>query len=411
MTVGTGDRTRLEESLFAPLRKSIATDAWTRLVLLPSTATGRFAETLRREIPGVESAVRPLPEGAENDADAAYAHFDAVLAEALRETPPERVTVDFTRGTKAMSAALVLAAARREIPHLRYITGRRDERGTVVAGSEEVRGIRTAAVAGHRRLDLARDLMRRGNFPAAEAVLPETARPSAGLYPDDLLETAAAVRTAARFYAAASGAEVGEPPDGWKELWPTPAAREWVAALAEERKNPRRLRRLIVDLLANGERRLRQGQHEDALVRAYRVLELVGQARLFDHGFDSGALDPACPAVQAVQARIEKNKQAPLDTGRDGKLRTGRFQVARILKECGDPLAKRPLGFEDEALLKPTLRNNSLSIHGFAVAAPEEPEALRGLFDKLAQLAKADAGADAVDGRLAVARIPSFAAG
>ena len=418
MAVGTGDTTRLEESLFAPLRKSIATDAWTRLVLLPSTVTGGFAETLRREIPGVETAMRPLPEGAENDADAAYAHFDAVLAEALRETPPERVTVDFTRGTKAMSAALVLAAARREIPHLRYITGRRDERGTVVAGSEEVRGIRTAAVAGHRRLDLARDLMRRGNFPAAEAVLPETARPSAGLYPNDLLETAAAVRTAARFYAAwdrldyaaASRAKVGGPPDGWKELWPTPAAREWVAALAEERKNPRRLRRLIVDLLANGERRLRQGQHEDALVRAYRVLELVGQARLFDHGLDSGDLDPACPAVRAVQARIARKNQAPLDTGRDGKLRAGRFQVARILKECGDPLAKRLLGFEDEALLKPTLRNNSLSIHGFAVAAPEEPEALRGLFDKLAQLAKDDAGADAVDGRLAVARIPAFAA-
>ena len=199
----------------------------------------------------------------------------------------------------------------------------------------------------------------------------------------------------------------GSPDDGWKALWPTPAAREWVAALAEKRKN---LRRLIVDLLANGERRLRQGQHEDALVRAYRVLELVGQARLFDHGLDSGSLDPDHPAVRAVQARIAKSKQAPLGIGYDGKLRAGRFQVARILKECGDPLAKRLLGFEDKALLKPTLRNNSLLIHGFTVAAPADPKALRRLFGELAQLAKDDAGADTVEDRLSVARIPAFAA-
>ena len=35
-----------------------------------------------------------------------------------------------------------------------------------------------------------------------------------------------------------------------------------------------RLCRLTVDLLANGERRVCQGQNEDALVRAYRLLEL-----------------------------------------------------------------------------------------------------------------------------------------
>ena len=415
MTVGTGDMTRLEESLFAPLRKSIATDAWTQVVLLPSKVTEVFAETVQGEIQGVEVAVRPLSEGDENDADRAYAHFDSVLAEALREVPPERVVVDFTRGTKAMSAALVLAAARREIPHLRYITGRRDERGMVMTGSEEVRGVRTTVGAGHRRLDLARDLMRRGSFLAVEAVLPDMEHPSAGLYPDDLIETAATVRTAARFYVAwdrldytaASGVNVGGSPDSdWKELWPTSAAQEWVVALAEEKE----LRRLIVDLLANGERRLRQGQHEDALVRAYRVLELIGQTRLFDHGLDSGNLDLNHAAVRAVQEKIRKKNQTSLGSGHDGRLQAGRFQVARILKECGDPLAGRLLGFENEALLKPTLRNNSLLIHGFSVGAPGEPEALHRLFGKLAQLARDDSGANVVDGWLAVARTPAFAA-
>ena len=415
MTVGTGDLTRLEESLFVPLRKSIATDAWTQVILLPSQATEAFAETVRNGIQGVKAAVRPLPEGDENDADRAYAHFDSVLAEALRETPPEDIVVDFTRGTKAMSAALVLAAARREIPQLRYITGRRDERGMVIAGSEEVRGVRTTIGAGHRRLDLAHDLMRRGNFMAAGAVLPDTEHPTTGLYPDDLIEIATAVRIAARFYAAwdrldyaaASGMELGGPPDSdWKELWPTSVAQKWVAVLAEGKE----LRRLIVDLLANGERRLRQGQHEDALVRAYRVLELIGQTRLFDHGLDSGNLDPNHAAVQTVQKKIRKKNQVPLGVGHNGRLQAGRFQVARILKECSDPLADRLLRFENEALLKPTLRNNSLLIHGFVVSAPEKPEALHHLFGELTQLARDDDSANLIDDWLSVARMPAFAA-
>ena len=151
-----------------------------------------------------------------------------------------------------------------------------------------------------------------------------------------------------------------------------------------------RLRRLVVDLIANGERRLRQGQHEDALVRAYRVLELIGQARLFDRGLDSGDLDCSHPAVQALQQKIKKKRRDPLAQNRSGALQAGRFQVAGILKECGDPLAAQLLKFEQEALLKPTLRNNSLLIHGFVACAPDDCESLRRLFMELAQLAEAD---------------------
>ena len=422
MTVGTGDVTKLEETLFTPLRKSIATEGWARVILLPSSITEEYAQRLQQGLEGVEMAIRPLPAGDENDADRAYAHFDAVLAETLRDVPPGRVVVDFTRGTKAMSAALVLAATRHEVPRLRYITGRRDQRGMVEAGSEDIRSIGTTVVAGHRRLDLARDLMRRGNFPAAEAVLPDPGHAFAGLYPSDLIETAKAVRTATRFYAAwdrldyatAAQVDLSAPPAGdWEALWPLPAVRDWVEALACETARSdsaamaARLRRLAVDLLANGERRLRQGQHEDALVRAYRILELIGQARLFDHGLDSGNLDPDHKAVQSLQKDLEKERKS-LKKKRNGKFEAGREQSARILKRCKDPLAKRLLDFERKASLSPTLRNHSLLIHGFAACAPEDPEALRRLFADLAQLIQADNDPKTVNAWLAVARTPAF---
>ena len=111
--------------------------------------------------------------------------------------------------------------------------------------------------------------------------------------------------------------------------------------------------------------------------------------------------------MHAVQEKIEKKNQVPLAEGRSGELQAGRFQVARILKECGDPLAKRLLKFEDETPLKPTLRNNSVLIHGFFAGAPENPDSLRRLLRDLVQLA-GDDHPNVVDEWLSIARTPAF---
>ena len=422
MTVGTGDLDRLEETLFTPLRKSIATDAWARVVLLPSSVTEDFARRLRTRLDGTAVEVSPLPAGDENDADAAYAHFDRVLEAILQDVAPEDVVVDFTRGTKAMSAALVLAATRRAIPRLRYVTGRRDRRGMVEPGSEQVRAIRTTIVDGRRRLDLAQELLRRGDFAAVANVLPDPDLSPTETYPDDLLAANHTVRAAARFYAAwdrldyasTAAQEVGAPPSNdWNRVWPTDGMRAWVTAL--NREPPRAdcpamaawLRRLVVDLLANGERRVRQGQNEDALVRAYRLLELLGQARLFDYGLDSANLDPAHDAVLAVQRESERKKRKPLSEGPSGELQASRFQVGRLLRHCGDQLARPLLRFDNETLLKPTLRNNSVLVHGFTARAPDDPALLRRLFRDLEGLARNACGGEVADW-LRIARSPTF---
>ena len=424
MTVGTGNIDSIEETLLTPLRKSIATDAWKAVVLLPSTVTASFADRLRQDLDGVHIEIHPLPEGDENDADRAYAHFDRVLAALLQRASPARIEVDFTRGTKAMSAALVLAATRRAIPGLRYLDGPRDRRGMVEPGSERVHRIPTTTVDGHRRLDLARALLRRGDFAAVSDVLPDPDHPSASLYADELLTTIRAVRAAARFYAAwdrldyasATNIEVGAPPSNdWEPMWPTDAMRTWVNDLAREPERSDHptmvawLRRLVVDLQANGERRVRAGQYEDALVRAYRTLELIGQIRLFDRGLDSGNLNPHHAAVKALQDRLKEKNDAPLPVGPGGELQAGRSQVARILKRCGDGLAQRLFDFENVPLLKPTLRNTSVLVHGFVARAPDDPEPLRDLFNDLDALIREDGGAAATD-RLQVARSPAFCA-
>ena len=64
----------------------------------------------------------------------ASATMRGVLVNGVRS---DYVVADFTRGTKAMSAALVLAAVG-AVPLLRYVHGsERDERGAVLPGDEE----------------------------------------------------------------------------------------------------------------------------------------------------------------------------------------------------------------------------------------------------------------------------------
>jgi hypothetical protein len=138
-----------------------------------------------------------LPQaGVEDDADACFAHFDSVLA-ALRNQgmPAESLLVDFTRGTKAMSAALVLAAIRHDLPQLRYISGgKRDERGMVVPGTEIVAEVHTTIAMARKRLDDACRFLQHGNFAAVLQTVPEGTQLANLQWPDELSGLANLVR-------------------------------------------------------------------------------------------------------------------------------------------------------------------------------------------------------------------------
>lgn len=357
-------------------------------MLLPSTVTADAAQRLQAEANDRHFEVRPLPErGAENDADACFAHFAAEVERLFDEGfAPDDIWVDFTRGTKAMSAALVLAAVAHDLSHLRYIYGKRDQRGTVTAGTEKLREINPVAALSRRRFDLARGLVANGAFAAALDILPDPDSPFASMFrvPSEMVRAA---RTIAEFlaawdrldYRAAAKIDLPEPtalPAAWRPLCPGPALVKWVQRLASKPEQEEMaamaawLRPLAVDLLTNAERRVRHKQFEDALVRAYRVLELVGQARLFDHGIDSEAVPENHPAVQKVRERRRKRGDSDFGRGKRG-LQAPRELAAFLLEQLKDPLGERlrqlikqPGGHAIKG------RNVSILIHGYDAQGP-----------------------------------------
>lgn len=407
LTVGTGDMNDRENSLLAPLRLSIADGEWERVVLLPSTVTQEFAMELNAER-GFEVRVLPAP-GLENDADACFRHFEGEI-ERLRDAGfvQADIVVDFTRGTKAMSAALVLAAIAHDLPRLRYITGERDSRGMVMAGTEKVHQTSPATALALRRIDMARGLVAGGAFAAALDLLPDPDNAFAALQTATPRKALLAMRSLARFLAAwdrldyaAAATETLPPahdlPAGWRALRPDQDLVGWVWRLhrrPDETDMPGMaawLRPLAIDLLANAERRVRQHQFEDALVRSYRVLELVGQARLFDHGMSSDAVPEDHPKVKKLRRDLEKSRSNDFNRNPKGGLYASRILTARLLGRLDDPLGK-PLQFFDSehGAFAAESRNTSVLIHGFDTKASNRPDQWATLFAALWSLLEQD---------------------
>lgn len=423
LTVGTGNPKDLEGSLYAPLRKSIATGTWARVVFLPSQETQGHAELLAAELT-IPVAIETLPHrNDENDVDRCFAHFDRVLAalKADGRTGADLVA-DFTRGTKAMSAALVLAGVRHDLTDLRYIEGEREGAGTIKAGTEIIRRVHPSVATARRRLDTARDLFRHGNFAAVLDLLPPPAHPLAAAWPVELRTAAAVIRPLAEFCAAwdrlnyraaakcAEALDASGLPADWAGLWPPAAAFAWIRALADDpgrdgapAQRAAWTRRLVCDLLANGERCTVSARYEDAVIRAYRVLELLGQIRLFDKGLDSARLPADHPTVTDFTDYLRKKKTIGRDElaftrNSDGTLSAARERAARLLKRMGDPLAADLLKFDqNNPQLTTRARNHSILVHGFAAVDLPDPESLRQAFQRLDALIQSDGGADAAE--------------
>ena len=140
------------------------------------------------------------------------------------------------------------------------------------------------------------------------------------------------------------------------------------------------LRAVICDLLANAERRLRDQHFEDALIRAYRVLELIGQVRLFDRGYNSADLPPNDEVIKDLH--FSKGME---------KLKASRYQAVKLLERLGDPLAGRLSQFDKRHSASQTgRRNDSILNHGFTATAPPEAAPLCKVIADLECLLKED---------------------
>jgi len=140
---------------------------------------------------------------------------------------------------------------------------------------------------------------------------------------------------------------------------------------------------IIADLLSNAKRRIEEGKYDDAVARLYRAVELIVQIKLLDYGLDD---------LSEAKFTIDDLKQRGIATGEyeiygdeRGKLKLGlekKFLLLRDLewKEADDIYLENK---EMKGLLQE--RNSSILAHGLK---PVEKKVAEGLYVKTKEYAR-----------------------
>ena len=365
---------------------------------------------------GVDAEPREAPEP--EDIDSCLRVARALLQEVAGA---DRVVVDFTGGTKALSAALVHAALTEPIAGqlvLEYTGGAvRDAAGRVLKEAMHVR--RTELTATDEVLRQVLELVRRSAYREARllaARLPEAGRPGfvrravEALYAWDEFDYQASCEVLRRLHEAARA--LRDVP----ELAPLAAlctrllescnvllrTVQHLTALQDGRPSEwpsdEGMVLLSADALENGSRRLSEDRPTDAVLRAYRAVEVAVQARLLRHRLNPwrpdwtvldptvvreyrtrlaagpSASTPSCPAPDPEEVRLP----------RDLALTTG----LRLVEVLDGPL---PHHLAERLQDVQRNRNHSYLEHGYArLRGPDADRLLEYAEDVCAHLLGAD---------------------
>lgn len=116
----------------------------------------------------------------------------------------------------------------------------------------------------------------------------------------------------------------------------------------------------IADLLANGLRCASAGRYDDGVARLYRAVEAVAQLRLKEYGIE----DTSSVALKRIPESLREEFAHKVE---DGRLRLGLQDCYRLLEGFGDALAQTfaEVGFADRVKTPLNIRNKSILAHGF----------------------------------------------
>jgi len=317
-----------------------------------------------------------------------------------------RVIVDFTGGTKCMSAAISIQAIRWPCTYS-YVGGTertKDGVGAVVSGAERiVQQANPWDALGHQAVEDFLLLFDQRAFLAAAKVAAETmkrvSRSDRKRELASLEQLAKALDAWDRFDHSTSKNVLETVAKSANDLravlGPVTGDRALTGAaqlaehLGQLGRAPPPSRLHVLDLLANAGRRKDEGRFDDAVARLYRAIEVIAQLALREgHGIESTGKVPL--------ARVPEPLRATWATkANEGVVALGLQDAYGLLAALGDPVStkfqKLGLGGRESPLVA---RNQSILAHGFERVS-------KALFDKLWTSALSLAG-------VAAASLPSF---
>lgn len=288
----------------------------------------------------------------------------------------EHLVVDFTSGTKAMTACLAVLATLYEANELSYITGKR-KNGIVQAGTEQILPIRPYFISAEQKLKTAIHFFNRAQYSITTAILQQVLR----IKDPKITEKAESILNLAEAYDLWDKFHHEEAFKKLKKIKMEEVSqnKRFLGELTNKMKNNREPEPyLIADLINNAKRRAqKERKYDDAVARLYRTIELIAQYRLkSEYGIDPSA----CQREVLPQTLIEKWK-LPIETE---KIKLALQKDYELLAAKGDILGTKYIQDKNlqELLSK---RNTSILAHGLT---PIDKKTWLKLYEKTLEYAE-----------------------
>lgn len=362
----------------APIVKSIREHKPDFVAFLASQETCDLVAQIRKETAHNDCPVKSELTLVEDVNDLLHCYQRAeetvqrVLSRGFRN---DEVIVDYTGGTKNMSVAVALAT----ISHgftFSYVGGEERSKngtGTVIDGKEEVfRNLNpwdVLAVEERKAIGL---LFNQYQFKAAkdlaEALLRKTTRQKTlfkrigsaidGYYKWDLFRHREALDS---FRRAGIDDMINDEDESIRTF--ATATKENLMALQEIVDNGNKPSLLLIhDMYSNAERRFEEGKIDDAILRLYRLVELISQERLLSgHGIATSDVK-----IEQMPENLVESFTKKYQNTRDGKIKIPQAASFTLLSSLGDPVGRTYEMKRSRFLDIQTARNGSYLAHGFA---------------------------------------------
>ena len=288
------------------------------------------------------------------------------------------VAIDYTSGTKAMSAGLTIAGIKLKVGTLVYVSGDRNTRGTVISGTERPMPLEPNRIYADDLWIRAVELFNKFQYDTCIKIIGE-AEPL--LADEEFQQKLLTLELLAEAYSSWDKFELGKAFKNLNSLTNNESLTAWgvksrveenKAALYQEKDNVFCKER-IADLLANAERRGVEKKFDDAVARLYRTIEYIAQYKINEKGYfkkdkkgkvQTDDLDIGSLPSLELQQKYQKYRDS-----KNNKIKLTLYSLYELLDDLGEEIGrtfKKEMDKKDSKLKKLlAMRNNSILAHGF----------------------------------------------
>jgi CRISPR-associated protein (TIGR02710 family) len=285
LIVTTGIGSTVEDGIFFSIKKQNPTHVCFIATKESTSTIEKIKEKCRNA--GMELTFEEQRVSNENDVDKIYAECIALIDRLLKSGfRKDQIAADYTGGTKAMSAGLVLAAVDREIEGISYVYGDRNQEGRVISGSERLTTLSPQLPLEAKVIEKAVLLFNQYQYAACRSVLEPYRFPS-----QERRRRVDALITLSHAFEHWDKFDLGKAKEHLSKLDEETAKemnikdkveklRQWLYKAHKKEKTldtDGASQLWAIDIFCNAKRRAKEGKYDDAVARLYRVLEMMLQ--------------------------------------------------------------------------------------------------------------------------------------